>query len=258
MEDKILSQIKGTESSKVKELILDSCKSTSVEGLTDEFNNLENLSMMNVGLTNLKGLPRLPKLQKLELSDNKISGDLQYVADACPKLKYLHLNGNPIKKIEDLAPLAHLSNLKYLELQTCPVSSVKNYRKEVFTLLPNIHFLDGLNQNDEDANDSDAENHRNVNCSSEKRVKKEAADSAADSNEEEEEEDEDDGSEEEYSDSEEEESIGLDYLQKNQIDEESEDNDYSPSGEDESDVDIESDEEYPRGEKRKLEEDDDE
>lgn len=46
------------------------------------------------------------------------------------------------------------------------------------------------------------------------------SDSAADSNEEEEEEeeDEDDGSEEEYSDSEEEESIGLDYLQKNQID----------------------------------------
>lgn len=33
---------------------------------------------------------------------------------------------------------------------------MKNYRKEVFTLLPNIRFLDGLNQNDEDANDSDA------------------------------------------------------------------------------------------------------
>lgn len=55
----------------IVELNLDNCRSTSIVGLTDEFVNLESLSMINVGLVSLKGFPKLPKLKKLELSDNR-------------------------------------------------------------------------------------------------------------------------------------------------------------------------------------------
>lgn len=55
----------------IKELNLDNCRSTSIEGLTDEFTALEKLSLINVGVTSLKSFPKLPSLKKLELSDNR-------------------------------------------------------------------------------------------------------------------------------------------------------------------------------------------
>lgn len=55
----------------IKELNLDNCRSTSIEGLTDEFTALEKLSLINVGLTSLKSFPKLASLKKLELSDNR-------------------------------------------------------------------------------------------------------------------------------------------------------------------------------------------
>ena len=47
------------------ELNLDNCRATIVEGLTDDFTNLESLSLINVGLTTLKGFPKLPNLRKV-------------------------------------------------------------------------------------------------------------------------------------------------------------------------------------------------
>lgn len=55
----------------ITELNLDNCRSTNIDGLTDEFTALESLSLINVGLTSLKGFPKLPNLKKLELSDNR-------------------------------------------------------------------------------------------------------------------------------------------------------------------------------------------
>lgn len=49
----------------IKELNLDNCRSTSIVGLTDEFVNLESLSLINVGLTSLKGFPKLPNLKRV-------------------------------------------------------------------------------------------------------------------------------------------------------------------------------------------------
>lgn len=49
----------------VTELNLDNCRVTQISGLTDEFKNLRNLSLINVGLTTLKGFPSLPKLEKV-------------------------------------------------------------------------------------------------------------------------------------------------------------------------------------------------
>ncbi len=52
---------------KIKELNLDSCRAQQLEGLSDEFENLEILSLINVGLTTLKGFPILPKLRKVKI-----------------------------------------------------------------------------------------------------------------------------------------------------------------------------------------------
>lgn len=51
----------------VAELVVDNCRSSDgeIEGLTDEFKELEFLSMVNVGLTSLAMLPSLPKLRKV-------------------------------------------------------------------------------------------------------------------------------------------------------------------------------------------------
>ena len=49
----------------IAELNLDNCRSTSIVGLSDEFTNLETLSLINVGLTSLKGFPKLPNLKKV-------------------------------------------------------------------------------------------------------------------------------------------------------------------------------------------------
>lgn len=51
----------------VAELVVDNCRTSDgeIEGLTDEFKELEFLSMVNVGLTSLAKLPSLPKLRKV-------------------------------------------------------------------------------------------------------------------------------------------------------------------------------------------------
>jgi len=51
----------------VAELVVDNCRTSDgeIEGLTDEFKELEFLSMVNVGLTSLAKLPSLPKLKKV-------------------------------------------------------------------------------------------------------------------------------------------------------------------------------------------------
>lgn len=64
----------------IKELILDNCRSTSIEGLTDEFTALEKLTLINVGLTTLKNFPKLPSLKKLELSDNRYYNKLFFIS----------------------------------------------------------------------------------------------------------------------------------------------------------------------------------
>ena len=51
----------------VKELNLDNARATQIEGLTDEYTNLETLSLINVGLTTFKDFLKLPKLEKIQV-----------------------------------------------------------------------------------------------------------------------------------------------------------------------------------------------
>ncbi|MEQ2163723.1 Acidic leucine-rich nuclear phosphoprotein 32 member E, partial [Goodea atripinnis] len=152
----------------VAELVVDNCRSTDgeVEGLTDEYTELEILSMVNIGLSSLSKLPSLPKLRKV--SDNSISGGLDTLAVKCPNLTYLNLSGNQIKELSSIEALVgsdpltiasgtnqNLKNLKSLDLYSCDVTAADDYRESVFELLPQLVYLDGFDQEDNEVPDSE-------------------------------------------------------------------------------------------------------
>ena len=128
---------------------MDSCRALQLDGLSSEFTSLEVLSLINVGLTTLKGFPKLPSLKKLELSDNRIHGGLDNLMSS-PNLTHLNLSGNKIKDLDELAPLSGIANLRNLDLFNCEVTKLEMYRDKVFKLLPNLKYLDGFDQNEQE------------------------------------------------------------------------------------------------------------
>uniref|UniRef100_A0A3B4VCR7 Acidic leucine-rich nuclear phosphoprotein 32 family member n=1 Tax=Seriola dumerili TaxID=41447 RepID=A0A3B4VCR7_SERDU len=120
MKKRIHLELRNRTPSDVKELVLDNCRSNEgkIEGLTDEFEELEFLSTINVGLTTVAHLPKLNKLKKLELSDNRISGGLEVLAEKCPNLTHLNLSGNKIKDLSTIEPLTRRSTMKMQHQET--------------------------------------------------------------------------------------------------------------------------------------------
>lgn len=163
MENRIKLEMRGLSPFEVTELNLDNCKASQVDGLTEEFVNLEALSLINAGLTTLKGFPRLPNIRKLELSDNRIANGLDHLYEKfgekeTSKLTHLSLSGNKIGDIQSLEPLQKLATLKSLDLFNCPVTTEEKYRDKVFDLLPQLKFLDGLDReenNEEEMSDDE-------------------------------------------------------------------------------------------------------
>ncbi|KAF7639708.1 hypothetical protein Mgra_00000629 [Meloidogyne graminicola] len=155
MEERIKKELNGKKPSEVQDLLLDNCKASSITGLTDEFTQLTTLSLINVGLNSLDGLPKLPALRTIDLSDNKLSGGLDKLAQNCPRLYHLNLCANKIEAIKPLEPLKDLEELTALDLFDCGVTELPQYRKDVFALLPQIRYLDGFDINDEEADLSD-------------------------------------------------------------------------------------------------------
>ena len=96
---------------------MDNARATQIEGLSDEYINLETLSLISVGLTTLKGFPKLASLKKLELSDNRISSGLQALQD-CPQLSHLNLSNNKIKDLDAIEPLVITLFYFYLHFLT--------------------------------------------------------------------------------------------------------------------------------------------
>ncbi|XP_074090595.1 acidic leucine-rich nuclear phosphoprotein 32 family member A [Macrotis lagotis] len=159
MEKRIHLELRNRTPSDVKELVLDNCRTYDgkIKGLTDDFEELEFLSTINVGLSSVANLPKLNKLKKLELSDNRISGELEVLAEKCPNLTHLNLSGNKIKDLSTIDPLKKLENLKSLDLFNCEVTNLNDYRENVFKLLPQLTYLDGYDRDDKEAPDSDVE-----------------------------------------------------------------------------------------------------
>uniref|UniRef100_A0A2M4CLQ5 Putative microtubule binding protein n=1 Tax=Anopheles darlingi TaxID=43151 RepID=A0A2M4CLQ5_ANODA len=156
MEKRILLEKRGRTDDQITELILDNCRSTYIDGLTDNFTALETLSLINVGLVSLKNFPKLINLRKLELSDNRISNSLSHLVGS-PKLTHLNLSGNRIKDFDELKPLQNLENLEVLDLFNNQVTLVENYRDKIFQLLPSLKYLDGFDKDFAEAPSDDEE-----------------------------------------------------------------------------------------------------
>lgn len=52
----------------------------------------------------------------------------------------------------------NLKNLKSLDLYSCEVSTANDYRDNVFEMLPQLRYLDGFDQDDNEVPDSEADN----------------------------------------------------------------------------------------------------
>ncbi|XP_058120414.1 acidic leucine-rich nuclear phosphoprotein 32 family member A isoform X1 [Anopheles coustani] len=156
MEKRILLEKRGRSDDQITELILDNCRSTYIEGLTDSLTALETLSLINVGLVSLKNFPKLSNLRKLELSDNRISNGLTNLTGS-PKLTHLNLSGNRIKDFDELQPLKHLQNLEVLDLFNNQVTLIENYRDKIFQLIPSLAYLDGFDKDFAEAPSDDDE-----------------------------------------------------------------------------------------------------
>lgn len=249
MRKRIDLELRGQDPQTIKELNLDSCRGQQLDGLTDEFKNLEILSMINVGLTTIKGWPKLTNLRKLELSDNRIYGGLDNLL-SCPNLTHLNLSGNKIKELDDLAPLAKLCHLRNIDLFNCEVTNIGDYRDRVFKLLPTLKFLDGFDQNeqedeeddeygcdesegddgdddDDEADDDDEEDEEDEEDENDGETEEAVPKTAKNGDIEESEEDDSDDDEEDGSydeeDIEDENAVGLSYLQKDNLLEDEED-----------------------------------
>lgn len=243
MEKRIMLEKRGNRPADIKELVLDNCRSTHIDGLTDEFVALETLSLINVGLTSLKGFPKLPSLKKLELSDNRISGGLNFL-HMSPKITHLNLSGNKIKDLDTLQPLKEFKNLKNLDLFNNDVTVVDNYREKVFSLIPSLRYLDGFDMDDCEVDDSEAEDDEvNGNEDGDGDVNEEDSEDVSD-------EEEDDNTE------------GLATVYKSNLEDDSDEEDYMGEEEEEEDDDYdiiedeqeeEEDSSPARGKKRKHE-----
>ncbi|KAL9357025.1 hypothetical protein Peur_050278 [Populus x canadensis] len=125
--------------------------------LFEKFVNLQHLSIANIGVSTLEQFPRLGNLEKLILSDNRISGGLEFLVEAgLDSLRDLDLSNNRIQYIEDLAPLAKL-RLVSLDLYECPVTRLKDYRSRVFGLISSLKYLDKMDAEENERPESDDE-----------------------------------------------------------------------------------------------------
>ncbi|XP_047454110.1 acidic leucine-rich nuclear phosphoprotein 32 family member E-like [Mugil cephalus] len=243
MKKRISLELRNKSPAEVVELLVDNCRSGDgeVEGLTDEYTELEILSMVNVGLSSLSKLPSLPKLRKLDVSDNTIAGGLDTLAEKCPNLTYLNLSGNKIKDLSSIEVLQNVKNLKSLDLYSCEITLLDDYRDGVFELLPQLTFLDGYDQEDNEVPDSEADSDED-----------DEAGPPGDEDEDEDEEDEEEGSEGDEGE------VGLSYLMKEGIQDEEDDGDYVEEDEEDEEEEEDGDEDGAgdRGEKRKRDAED--
>ncbi|XP_033030476.1 acidic leucine-rich nuclear phosphoprotein 32 family member E isoform X2 [Lacerta agilis] len=249
MKKRINLEMRNRAPEKVAELVLDNCRSSNgeIEGLNDTFKELEFLSMANVELSSLAKLPTLTKLRKLELSDNLISGGLEVLAERCPNLTYLNLSGNKIKDLSTVEALQNLKNLKSLDLFNCEITNLEDYRESVFDLLQQITYLDGFDQEDNEAPDSEDEEDEDGDEDEDEEDEDKAGPPGEYEENDEEDDDASDLGEGEGEDEEDEEEVGLSYLMKEEIQDEEDDDDYVEEKENEEEEEAEG----VRGEKRK-------
>ena len=109
-------------------------------------NRLDTLKALNCWGCNLKDITiikELPALRILILTTNSIF-DLSPISQ-CLKLRELYLRNNKIEDLHELDKLNQLKNLRsiWISENPCTTTPTVNYAEKVFSILPNIKYLDG-------------------------------------------------------------------------------------------------------------------
>eukprot|EP00922_Rhytidocystis_sp_ex-Travisia-forbesii_P052111 GHVS01077351.1.p1 GENE.GHVS01077351.1~~GHVS01077351.1.p1 ORF type:complete len:275 (+),score=89.77 GHVS01077351.1:293-1117(+) len=148
----------GTDS---ESLVLDG---KTITKLTDDdtsflakFKKLRCLSCIQTGLLTVKGFPCLPNLHVLDLSDNRIAGDLGHLVAMFPNITTLNIGGNKLDNISRLEPLKKLSGLEYLCVEMNPLAESGKHHSEVFKMLPQLVAVDGLDKDGKEVEEKEDE-----------------------------------------------------------------------------------------------------
>ncbi len=97
---------------------------TSAINSIGNISTLENLTIIDAGLTDISGLLNLPNLVALDLSSNQIT-DISAPSNL-PNLMYLYLNDNQISNISTLENLTKLDELDLSNNQISDISVLEN------------------------------------------------------------------------------------------------------------------------------------
>ena len=109
-------------------------------------NRIDTLKALNCWGCNLKDIAmikELPALRILILTTNSIF-DLSPISQ-CLRLRELYLRNNKIEDLHEFAKLSQLKNLRsiWISENPCTTTPTMNYAEKVFSILPNIKYLDG-------------------------------------------------------------------------------------------------------------------
>lgn len=157
MDKRIVTEIGKGKACDLTELQLVKCSGDNgqVVGLSDEFKSLAELDMHYNELTSLKQLPPLPALTRLDVAHNQIVDGFESL-QASPLLRDLCLTNNKIASLAALDALKELKKLTTLDLAHNPLAQDDTYKREdVFAMLPQIKYLDGLSRDGEEEPDAE-------------------------------------------------------------------------------------------------------
>ncbi|CDW77248.1 acidic leucine-rich nuclear phosphoprotein 32 family member e [Stylonychia lemnae] len=112
----------------------------------EQFINVTSISFNSCCLKSLTQFPKLDKVIKIELQDNKIQKGLEILIERCPNVEILKLGNNQINSLKEVQKLGPLRNLRHLDLIGNPLCEIINYTDKIFQVLPDLHNLDGQDQ----------------------------------------------------------------------------------------------------------------
>jgi acidic leucine-rich nuclear phosphoprotein 32 family protein A/C/D len=118
------------------------------------------LSLNGTKLKSLANLPDWKGIVRLEAAENQITGgELSNIKKFSDTLVVLKLANNKIQSFDDIKTLSSFKSLKNLDLGENIVTSIEEYRKKVFGLLPQLEVLDGHDKEDNSVESSDIDDY---------------------------------------------------------------------------------------------------
>ena len=185
--------------------------SDEVKSYLENFDSLEELSMVSCNLNSLNNFPELPNLLKIDLSDNHLKDvDLKELLKY-KKLTELRMANNLIGNWSLIQELEKLP-LNFIDFSDCPISKMDKYREKFYENFKNLKILDFCDkegkewdEDDEEEEEPDEDDKEFIDDEGKNLDNEENEENDEGNNNEEGEQYEDDGENEEYESNEEEE-----------------------------------------------------